>query len=333
MYRAPCQRLAAALACWCLLLAATSPLAQQPAQVQSKVAVVDFFRTPRVDRPALSPGGRYLAAAVSVDGGRLQLAVFDVENPGQSKVVAGFLDADVDGLWWLNDERIVFNAIDRDSGMIFRPTAPGLWAVNRDGSGFRQLISAARSPGRAFGGRPSAIADRSLPPEWRLHSVPGDGSNDVLVLGLPLTSSAEAVGVKLARLDTTTGLTRSLSDGAPDYVTRWVVDRQGRPAAVTTLHEGRFRAYLKSAADTGWDKWQDAEAIGGIYVIPYWIGFDGKLLVLGRRVDDTWALHEVDAKTRKIDPEPMISLKGYEFTGDRTASPRSTTSTTATPRR
>ena len=55
----------------------------------------------------------------------MQLAVFDVEHPGQSKVVAGFLDADVNGLWWVNDERIVFNAIDRDSGMIFRPTAPG----------------------------------------------------------------------------------------------------------------------------------------------------------------------------------------------------------------
>ncbi len=117
--------------------------------------------------------------------------------------------------------------------MILVPTAPGLWAVNRDGSGFRQLISASRNPARPSGVR-TLIADRKLPSEWRLHSLLEDGSNDVLVLGLPLTSSAEAVGVKLARLDTTTGLTRNLSDGAPDYVTRWVVDRQGRPAAVTT---------------------------------------------------------------------------------------------------
>ena len=93
--RAPACALAAALACSCLLLAATPPLAQQPADVQAKVPVADFFRTPRLDRPALSPSGRYLAGAVSVDGGRVQLAVFDVENPGQSKVVAGFLDADV----------------------------------------------------------------------------------------------------------------------------------------------------------------------------------------------------------------------------------------------
>jgi len=312
--RAQSLRLAVTLASSCLLLAVTPSLAQQSVEVQTKVPVADFFRTPRLDRPALSPGGRYLAGAVSVDGGRVQLAVFDVENPGQSKIVAGFLDADVDGVWWVNDERIVFTAIDRDSGTIFRPTAPGLWAVNRDGSGFRQLINASQSVGVAFKSA-SSLADRKLPSEWRLHSVLEDGSNDVLVLGLPVTSSAEAVGVKLARLDTTTGVTRNLSEGAPDYVTRWVVDRQGHPAAVTTLHEGRFRAYLKAAADTGWEKWQDAEAVDGSYVIPYWMGFDGNLLALGRRVDDTQALYEVDARTRKIEAEPMISLKGYDFIG------------------
>ena len=93
---------------------------------QAKVPVADFFRTPRLDRPALSPGGRYLAGAVAVDGGRVQLAVFDLENPGQSKVVAGFLDADVNGLWWVNDERIVFDAIDRDSSKIIGPHRAGV---------------------------------------------------------------------------------------------------------------------------------------------------------------------------------------------------------------
>lgn len=87
---APGLRLAAALACSCVMLAATPLLAQEPAEVQTKDPVADFFRTPRFDRPALSPGGRYLAGAASVDGGRVQLAVFDLDNPGQSKVVAGF---------------------------------------------------------------------------------------------------------------------------------------------------------------------------------------------------------------------------------------------------
>ncbi len=145
--------------------------------------------------------------------------------------------------------------------------------------------------------------------------MPGDGSNDVLVLGLRRTRSAEAAGVKLARLDTTTGVTRNLGDGAPDHVTHWVVDRQGRPAAVATWHEGRFRAYLKSTADSGWVKWQDAVGIGGTYAIPYWVGSDGQLFALVRGVDDATALYVVDPKTGQLEPEPMVSLKGYDFTG------------------
>jgi dipeptidyl aminopeptidase/acylaminoacyl peptidase len=306
----PTPRLAAALACLCVLLVSTQPLAQQPAE--TKVPVADFFRTPRLASPALSASGRYLAGAVAVDGGRVQLAILDLENLGQSKVVAGFQDADINNLWWVNDERIVFDVIDRASGT-FWPLAPGLWAVNRDGGDFRRLIKAAGSS--FLTDRASKIADRALSWDWRWHSALTDGSNDVLVQHLITNGAREVVGTTLARLDTTTGVIRNLSEGAPDHVTDWVVDRRGRPAAVTTWHEGRFRAYVKSAADAGWEKWQDADGFSGSYLIPHWIGFDGRMLVLARRGDDASALYAIDAKTLELKPEPMISLKGYDFRG------------------
>jgi hypothetical protein len=265
-----------------MLLAPAQSLAQQPVETQARVQVADFFRAPLLDRPALSPSGRYLAGAVAIQGGRVQLVVLDLENLGQSKVVAGFNDADIYRYAWVNDQRVVFNVIDRQSGTS-RPLAPGLWAVDRDGSGFRQLINASWS----FFTRDSTLADRRLPWEWQLHSVLADGSNDVLVQGFTFNSGWEVVAVKLARLDTRTGLSENLSEGAPDHVTRWVVDRQGRPAAVTTWHEGRFRAYVKSAADTGWEKWQDADGYGGRYAVPFWVGFDKQLLALARAVSDT----------------------------------------------
>jgi len=307
--RTPAPRLAVALACLCVLLVSTQPLAQQPAE--AKVPVADFFRPPLLARPALSPNGRYLAGAVAADGGRVRLAVLDLENLGSSKVVAGFGDGDINNLWWVNDERIVFDAIDRESGAS-RPLAPGLWAVNRDGTEFRQLINA--SP-RLVSGRSSHMVDRRLPWEWQLHSVLADGSNDVLVKGLTFNNVWEVVDTKLARLDTVTGTTRNLGEGAPDHVTRWVVDRQGRPTVVTTWHEGRFRAYSKSSADAGWDKWQDADGFRDGYVVPFWIGFDGQMLVLARRGSDTSALHAIDARTHQPKPEPMINLKGYDFSG------------------
>ena len=305
--------LSAAMTCACVLLAPTQPLAQQPGTAQAQVPVADFFRTPLLAKPAMSPSGRYLAGAVAAEGKRAQLIVLDLENLGQSKLVAGFEDADINSYEWVNDERIVFDVIDRQSGTS-RPLAPGLWAVNRDGGDFRQLVNASRT---FTSGRASHLADHRLPWEWRLHSVLADGSSDVLVQGLTFNSRWEVVDTKLARLDTTTGRIKNLSEGAPDHVTRWVVDRQGRPAVVTTWHEGRFRAYVKSDADTGWEKWQDADGFSGSYVVPYWIGFDGQLLVLGRRADDTLALYAIDAKTRQLEAGADDQSQGLRFRGRR----------------
>ena len=295
-----------------ILLASTEVLPQQFSEAQAKVPVADFFRTPRLDKPKLSADGRYMAGAVPGSGGRVNLWVLDLENVGQSKVVAGFSDADINNFEWVNDRRIVFDAIDLQSGSnLISPRAPGLWAVDRDGGNYRQLIDAARTFGT---GRATIIADRKLPWEWRLHSVLADGSNDVLVQHLTLNYTGDVVDTKLARLDTTTGVTKSLSVGAPDHVTSWVVDREGRPVAITTLHEGRFRAYLKSASDAEWVKWQDAEALSGTYAVPYWVGFDGELLVL-TRVADHSEVFVVDAKTGALSAEPLVSLKGYDFRG------------------
>ena len=242
--RAQALFLTAAITCGCMLPAPAQLLAQQPGAAQSRVPVADFFRAPLLAAPVLSPSGRYLAGAVAVQSGRVQLAVLDLENLGESKIVAGFNDADIYSYQWVNDERVVFDVTDRQSGTS-RPLAPGLFAVNRDGSNFRQLINTFQN---FFSNRGSAIADRNLPWEWRLHSVLDDGSSDVLVKGLTLNHSWEVVDTKFARLDTVTGRTRNLGEGSPDHVTRWVVDRQGRPTVVTTWHEGRFRAYVKSSA-------------------------------------------------------------------------------------
>jgi hypothetical protein len=138
----------------CMMPLPKQLLAQQPAVVQARVPVADFFRPPLLARPALSPSGRYLAGAVTAEGKRNQLVVFDLENLGQPKQVAGFDHVDIYSYQWVNDERIVFDVIDRESGA-GRPLSPGLWAVNRDGSNYRQLINSVR-PSRLA--PPSSIA-------------------------------------------------------------------------------------------------------------------------------------------------------------------------------
>lgn len=62
-----------------------------------------------------------------------------------------------------------------------------------------------------------------------------------------------------------------------------------------------------------WEKWQDAEGHGGSYAVPHWVGFDGPLLALGRCDGGMSAVSALDPKTRQLEPEPMISLQGYDF--------------------
>ena len=286
-----------------LLAASALSRAQEPT-TRPAVPVADFFRTPMLARPTLSPNGRHLAGAVAAGSGRVRLAVLDLEPLGEPRAVAGFDDRDVDDIAWVNDRRLVFDTTDHQSGS--SQFGSGLWAIDRDGSDQRQLIDL-----WYLSARPGM---RTLPWTWRLHSVVADGSTDVLVQGVVLNNN-EVVEISLARLDTKSGRSQNLSEGAPDHVFRWIVDRDGRPAAVTTLREGRFVAYLRSPSGSGWERWQDADAYAGNYAVPYAVAPDGQLLVLGRRPDSTAALFAVDPTTRRLKPEPMVRLDGYDFRG------------------
>lgn len=288
--------------------AQTQQAAPAIAATAALVPVQDFFRAPQLIKPVLSPDGRYLAAAVAKDSSRLQLAVLDLQQMNSFKVVASFSDADVNNYQWVNNERLVLSVVDPQSAD--RPLAPGLWAVNRDGSDFRQLINANRGSARTIG---SAIVDRMLPWEWRLHSTITDGSDDVMVQEIVFNSMREVVGSRLARLNTKTLQRQNLSVGVPDHVWHWLLDRQGEPAAVTTVFRGRVASYLKTGQ--GWQLWNEGDRYHGSHVQPFWIGPDKELLVLARRNADTTALYEVDRATLKLADQPTVSMPGYDFNG------------------
>src|SRR5262245_23070658 len=72
-------------------------------------AVEAFFSNPAFVQARLSPDGQRLAATVATKAGRVQLAVFTVGKWDESRVVAGFEDADVNAFTWINDNRLVFD--------------------------------------------------------------------------------------------------------------------------------------------------------------------------------------------------------------------------------
>ncbi|WP_077033178.1 S9 family peptidase [Pelomonas sp. KK5] len=290
---------------WAALALALIPTG--PALADGLPPVADFYAPAQVYRPKLSPDNKFVAASFATANGYKQLGVFELANLQASRTIAAIEGVDVDDYHWVNSERLVFSVGDSEQPGRF--LLPGLWAVNRDGSDFRQLIYASYSAEAVN----SRVIDRRLSAEWSLLDVVRDGSQDVVVVAPTWDAKGAFVDTKLSRLNTLNGLSTSISVGAPDHAYDWTLDRQGRPAAVTTLDKGRYASYLKTAK--GWEQWQEADAYKGSYAEPYWIGPEGELLVTDRRGADTQALFSVDRQSFKPAEQAIVKLKGYDFNG------------------
>lgn len=270
------------------------------------VPVEDFFRPPRMETALLSPDGKFLAATIAADRGRMRLAVLDVAHPAEAKVVAAFDDADVGTFHWVNSDRLVFDVHDRQRPD--GPLRPGLFGVNRDGSAWRQLIRTSSLPPDETASR---IAKHELSWEWRLDKVLRDGSADVIVAAGHWSNTWEPTHVSLARLDTLTGVSTNLSAGAPEGAERWFVDSSGHPLAVATGVGSRQVTYLMT--DKGWSVWQDLPRMQGQGLWPISVDPDGKFLVLRPKDSNFAALYEYDPVARQLSDQPLVSAPGYDI--------------------
>ena len=283
-------------------------LLAQPAVAQ-QIPVADFFRTPKLIDPNLSPDGRHVAVGASGPNGRLQLVVLDLNNFAASKVVARFADADVVQIDWANSERLVFSTAGVQVGE--RRMAPGLWAVNKDGSDFKQLV---RSSGTVFANESGkGNVDGRLPWIWSLHSTLNDGSADVIITAPTFDAGWDVVDSKIARLDTRTGLMKNLRSNAPAHSRHWVLDQDGQPAAVSTRNQGKLATYLRDGGN--WKLWSETDILVAPHTTPYWVGPDGSLLALARNASGHQALYQVHRQSLKLADEALVTLDGYDFNG------------------
>jgi hypothetical protein len=103
------------------------------------VPLTAFFGNPGVSGAKLSPDGKRLAMLVSNESGHDQLGVIDLAD-NSIKVVGTFRDADVGYFEWVNNGRLVYDSRDKTTAPGKERYAPGLYAVNADGSVRRQLV-------------------------------------------------------------------------------------------------------------------------------------------------------------------------------------------------
>ena len=307
--RAWIDRIAVALVTVCLATAAL-------AQATEPVPVELFFQRPALLDAKLSPSGRQLALTTARGANRVSLVVVTLGATPEVKRIAQFSDADVVRFDWVGDERLVFSALDLASGSgEDRRLAPGLFAINADGS---ELLNLVRRQGKAFftdGSR----QDRALDWNHQLLQVPlpQEGVRpDEVVIGQLSGSGNQLESVTPMWLNVRTGRTRSMDlMSAPRGTVGWLFDSQGRPYVAVTADAGRQAIYWHGPADASWRKLVDAPLLHSPFT-PYGVDDKGTLYVVHAQGREGYSvLARFDFDTMAVEKEALVSAPGFDFSG------------------
>ena len=288
------------------LLALTGAL--QPANA-APPPIEHFTQHPLISDIALSPSGERMAL-VSFDAkGRKRLAVMGLSPRTEPKIVAGYHDADIRRVWWANDTRLVFKVIKATDSAEVDDDGAATFAIDHDGGNFRELI-VWRWANASTGTR---IVSRVLPYGWFVHSTIDDGSDDIFVY----RNVADAVGehreLRLARLDTRTGVLRKLSGDMPEGGSGWLLDHRNEPRVMNVVRDGRHKIFWRSPDKSQWTQLEDFEELGDGFT-PWHLDADGQLLVRSYQSGGGGvALYAYDMEKRQVSAEPLVALKGFDL--------------------
>ncbi|MBY0243541.1 MAG: alpha/beta fold hydrolase [Burkholderiaceae bacterium] len=288
---------------------ATSAAKAATAAVSATIPAADFFNNPDFSAALLSPSGRYLAAKRIAENGREQLAVVDLINATATSV-AGFKDTDIGRVAWISDERLLFDTDDKQIGAGGRRYGPGLYAVNRDGQGFRQLAQHSNPFIR------NGDDERMLP--WHTFMLNADGAQDseqVYVANVNINAPGDYDHVTLLKLNTRTS--RYTTVDGPGDTRDWLLDAKGEPRIAITYEGDQQVLHYLDPKDGKWRKVSSSNIFkGGQGAFkPLAFGSDGKLYVSSSTSKGTEAVHVMDLESGVIRPQPLVSLEGFDFRG------------------
>ena len=288
-------------------LAAMASLAQAAPPAQQ------FFEAALFKDAKLSPSGRYLAMRIGDKENRDAMVVYDAET---LKVVGGgrLPDYDIAEIRWVNDERLVYTVVDRDTAWGDRRWGPGLHAINRDGSGGRQLVEH-----RGYQMTTGTLIKSRVEP-WNTFLMEEDGAqdSDSIYLQRPIWSEKsdhEIERVELVKLNTVTQQASLIPH--PGVSQGWMLDHKGEPTIIVTAQDGKETIRYRDASG-GWRELatQAAYGINMDGIAPMGFYDDKRLLVKRRQNGDKAALYLMDLATGKLDREPLVALADFDFSGD-----------------
>jgi dipeptidyl aminopeptidase/acylaminoacyl peptidase len=278
------------LVCQGLLACSVTVLAQdfprpEAAPKDWNAKTEDFFRYSRYYQLDISPNGQMIAALVPSDDGRRMLVAMDVHER-KPWTVAKLDDLDITHLVWINDRRLILTVEDLKRGSGERESA--LAGVNIDQSDFVLF------PGNAV-----------------FLAACRDGSDDVLA-----SFEQKDHSFTIFRVNTHTGLTRSLVYGIPPRARSFLFDHQMRLRIVVTFSEDAKSETVRYRADeqSAWVKLVEFPIQHPEFSPAAFSADDKTLYVTASDGGDTVALFSYDVQGPKIG-ERLISVKGQDVRG------------------
>ncbi|MFZ2989166.1 prolyl oligopeptidase family serine peptidase, partial [Ideonella sp.] len=264
-----------------------------------------FLQPAQMTGAELSPDGRRLAMRLRGSHGRSILSVLDLATM-KPTVVFSSKESDASDFVWVNNDRLALTLGDWEVPQGDQDSAPGLFAVNADGSDFRQLVERQRSFVREGG-------DAELAP-WNtflLNSTTQKTGMDVLVVRPEQWADNDIDYIKLLRLNTRTARTEEI-DG-PMHAVAWWPDPEGALRAAVTQTGRRGAIHWKDPATGVWRVLREFDAITGdsdLHICH--VAADGRLYVSARRDRDLLALWLLDPANGQWSEQPLIASPQFD---------------------
>lgn len=271
---------------------------------EGRMPIEEFFRPANISQARLSPDGKSVLA-VRPHKRRQNLWVFDIASR-RWKIVTDFSDSDVVAPRWISDNRIVFSVGDSTRGSGDQIGTGGLFAIDKDAADFKELTER----GFLTGG------DRLLPAGTSFHSKgEGSGPDEILVSVWSSGGTASnTFGSNIHRLNTRTGRSTIMTLGGPGRVVGWGFDDKGVARLAVSLDEKTVaRTHFRASADAPWAVLTESAFDDPAAITP--LAFDGPnhLYVVTRVNSDFAGVYRFDIAARKVLPEPVAAIKGYDL--------------------
>ncbi len=275
------------------------------AQTAPLLPVGLFFQEPAMADAVLSPSGQSVALRIGSKDDRVRLSVLDLQTM-KVTTVATFIDADVARVQWVNDQRLVFGVSDNRTAPADQREGTGLYAVNADGEGFRQLV---RRSGSFFN---DPVRTNELPWNNFLLGHLGAQDNDQVFIVQPEAYSDKGVDfIKLLRLDTRTSKTQDVE--APLNAFQWLIDGRGQLLAVLTEKDQTAALHFRDATTGNWRKLREFERFLGRDMTLQWAGPDGRIYVTASSDKGNAAVFTFDPANNRLSDKPVLSTPGFDI--------------------